>query len=422
MPAGVSGRLVPLRPGTAPTVDLPLLVLSALPAGVSFVRASAASWVDAGGVLRSAAAGQPRFDRDPVTGAARGLLIEPQRTNIVYPSTPGAGWTAYYSNLTAAAGLAPDGTTTAVRITPTTPNNLHFVQFNMTLAEQAWRFSAYLKAAEYTKATLRLGGSQPCNAVFDLAAVTVVESFGPQPVAAGIADAGNGWRRAWIATAHGNPSTNDASVGPVADGYTKNLTSYYVQFAGDPAKGILAWGAQMEAGTSVTSLIPTVSAAVTRAADAAALALGPWFDPLQGMLAIEWQSAAADHGGSPALAALSDGSMANLIRIGLDSAAAPDEIVASMVAGGVTKASRVLGTEAAGPVRRAALGWRSGRMACTLDGAGAAIDSPDTLPGGLTTLHLGSRPDGTAFPCCHLRRVRTFSRYRSEVGLRSLTG
>ena len=52
-----------------------------LPAGVTFTRASTATYFDATGTMQTAAANTPRWDYDPVTHALNGLLIEEQRTN-----------------------------------------------------------------------------------------------------------------------------------------------------------------------------------------------------------------------------------------------------------------------------------------------------------------------------------------------------
>ena len=48
---------------------------------ISFARPSTATLFDASGTLLSAAINAPRYDHDPVTLAARGLLVEEQRTN-----------------------------------------------------------------------------------------------------------------------------------------------------------------------------------------------------------------------------------------------------------------------------------------------------------------------------------------------------
>ena len=51
-----------------------------------FTRASTATFVGSNGLIQSAAINTPRFDHDPLTLACKGLLIEEQRINIVFPS------------------------------------------------------------------------------------------------------------------------------------------------------------------------------------------------------------------------------------------------------------------------------------------------------------------------------------------------
>ncbi len=53
---------------------------------ITFSRASSATYWDANGVLQTAATDVPRFDHDPVTGECLGLLIEEQRTNLLFES------------------------------------------------------------------------------------------------------------------------------------------------------------------------------------------------------------------------------------------------------------------------------------------------------------------------------------------------
>jgi hypothetical protein len=54
---------------------------------ITFTRASTATYFDATGTLQSAAIDVPRLDYDPATLAARGLLIEEQRTNSIRNNT-----------------------------------------------------------------------------------------------------------------------------------------------------------------------------------------------------------------------------------------------------------------------------------------------------------------------------------------------
>lgn len=89
--ASVSYRYWRLRidgPG-APALDLDFAGTKALPAGVTFARADAAtcaSYWDGSGVMQTAAANVARFTHDPVTGESLGLLIEESRANLLLNS------------------------------------------------------------------------------------------------------------------------------------------------------------------------------------------------------------------------------------------------------------------------------------------------------------------------------------------------
>ena len=57
-----------------------------LPSGVTFTRASTATYFDSTGTMQTAATNAPRWDYDPVTLGLRGLLIEEARTNVLLRS------------------------------------------------------------------------------------------------------------------------------------------------------------------------------------------------------------------------------------------------------------------------------------------------------------------------------------------------
>ena len=65
-----------------PALALDFMQPGALPSGVTFTRASTATYFDSAGAMQTATANTPRWDYDPVTYALRGLLIEEQRTNL----------------------------------------------------------------------------------------------------------------------------------------------------------------------------------------------------------------------------------------------------------------------------------------------------------------------------------------------------
>src|SRR5688500_8933986 len=85
--------------------------------GVFVQRTSPASYFDASGVLRLAAADEPRFDHDPITGEPLGLLIEGARTNRAIDSEALESDTEWFTNGSGSVvpdmALAPDGTMTA---------------------------------------------------------------------------------------------------------------------------------------------------------------------------------------------------------------------------------------------------------------------------------------------------------------------
>lgn len=68
--------------------------------GLTFARASAASYIDAAGQIQFAASGQPRFDHDATTLAPLGFLVESARANALAnpiwsgPTTP-TSWNSY---------------------------------------------------------------------------------------------------------------------------------------------------------------------------------------------------------------------------------------------------------------------------------------------------------------------------------------
>jgi len=77
----------------------------------TFSRASSAWYWSANGKLVEAGPNEPRFDHDPVTGGPLGLLIEPQRTNLI-PYSEDPTQTAWdYED------CAPEGTETVAGVT-----------------------------------------------------------------------------------------------------------------------------------------------------------------------------------------------------------------------------------------------------------------------------------------------------------------
>ena len=208
----------------------------------------------------------PRFDHNPTTGESLGLLVEEARTNLLVRSEEfdNAGWTKIRSTISTNATLAPNGTTTADKfIEDTTASNTHIMVQGASVASGTiYTATFYLKAGERNSIYLSLsvsfaGGT---DALFN-ASTGVATNLGVTSCSMTLVN--NGWYRC-VATATAN-ATGTGNF---------NLYSYNgstIVYTGDGTSGLFLWGAQLEAGASPTSYIPTVAATVTRAADVASI-------------------------------------------------------------------------------------------------------------------------------------------------------
>jgi len=234
----------------------------------------------------SAAVYGPRFDYDPVTLAARGLLIEEQRTNLATYSEQfdNAAWTLNNSTITANSATAPDGTNTADKIVENTSNSAHGL-YNTTAIDlpsgTVFTWSVYAKAAGRNWLVIDAYTSAPNRYVwFDLQNGTVGTK--EATITATITNVGNGWYRC-TATRTSNQATVNGYIGLYAAS-ADNVSIY----TGDNTSGILIWGAQLEAGSFATSYIPTVASSVTRSADVASVnTLSPWLNVSQGTFFVQ---------------------------------------------------------------------------------------------------------------------------------------
>ena len=248
-------------------------------------RATSATRVNASGLIESVASGIPRLDyfsSDGTVGCPA-LLVEPSGQNLVFHSSD---WTSNWGAGTAsgttvvtnsAISLAPDGTTTANEIYPTSGNTNHVRTSNLTTAVTyvsgtVYTQSAFFKAGIGVGIQVQLNNpaarfSQSGYANFDLIAGTVLVVSGTTADtnrAARIENYGNGWYRCSYSATCNSAGT---AVGVIANLIAASGDTRSPSFSGTVTDYLLGWGAQVETGSVATSYIPTTTAAVTRNAD-----------------------------------------------------------------------------------------------------------------------------------------------------------
>ena len=172
-----------------------------------------------------------------------------------------AWWKLTVVTLTANAGVAPDGTNTAYKVTPTTASRT-----DQRLYRQYWNSinhtaSIFAKSAgyDYINITFQSGADTTQGVQFNLATGVVVTS---QHATGKIYDAGNGWYRCSVI-----PTTNTQSSHAMfhpSNGSTPDQDFFRpTAWAGDGTSGVLMWGAQISEGLIVTPYIKTTNAVST---------------------------------------------------------------------------------------------------------------------------------------------------------------
>lgn len=215
---------------------------------VTFTRASAAWRFNSSGVLEQVPANQPRIDYDPLTLALRGLLIEEQRTNLHSYSSDIWRYGATRCSLTPNAGVAPDGTLTATRVTATgeyDPIITRQISIGSSIASKSFTYTVFINCDNTTQtiALYLYGGSLGS----------------PEQVASKQFPAVAGWNRYTITQAFTADATSTSIVCRVdmADGVTPVAGS-----------SMLVWGGQLEQAAFATSSILTPAAFTSRASTA----------------------------------------------------------------------------------------------------------------------------------------------------------
>ena len=241
-------------PTVRPTLDLNFAATKRLDPRVTFSRASSGTYVDANGVLQSAATNVPRFDHNPTTGESLGLLVEEARTNTYSYSNDfdNANWSAVVGskNVTPNVIVSPDGTVNADMFTVTEAS--WFKNSTAVGGTSPLAFSIFAKAGTITNFITRsFASTGDFYGLFNLSTGT-----------AGSSGTGAGY-------AYMVPFPNNwyLCVSVRTDNASKQSTQFIPSWTSGSGT-IYFYGAQQEVGSFPTSYIPTPATFTGRASTA----------------------------------------------------------------------------------------------------------------------------------------------------------
>ena len=222
--------------------------------GATFSRASIGTYTDANGLVAEATAGQarPNYSTD---GVHEGLLIEEARTNLIKSSEDFSttDWTTSNSSITVNQAISPDGTASADKYVGSTTDQS--LQHTISVSND-FSYSVYVKYINSQYIRLRVNTT---STWFDIINGTIgTNNFDD----ASIEDVGNDWYKLTVI---------NTTAGSFTTAYIHPHSSNGTTFEQDGAEFYL-WGAQLEAGSFLTSYIPTIPTFTSRASD------GTYFD------------------------------------------------------------------------------------------------------------------------------------------------
>jgi len=361
----------------------------------------------------------PRFDYNPSTLAAQGLLIEEQRTNLLTYSEAfdNAAWAQLNLNTTGTpawvdVAVAPNGTTTADFIIPDTTLGQHRIRQDSSITSgTVYSNSIYFKAAGYDWIYIQLstgfdGGGQLYRNVNIANGTLGSGTLGANDVT--VAPVNNGWYRVNITR------TATATTTGRINWLVQNADGATASFAGNGTSGVYIWGAQLEAGAFPTSYIPTTTTALTRAADVASVnTLSPWFNASEGTLFAEGTPINVTTT-QPILFRFDDGSNNNTLNAALGTS-----VQFSSRTGGSSAASVDLGTPTADTTGKVAGAYKASDFAGAYDGTAADETSGTEIVPVVTLVRLGA--SNTATANTWLRRITYYPRRLSNAELQAIT-
>jgi hypothetical protein len=372
--------------------------------------------------LQTAASGVARFEHSASDGqsAAKGILIEGQSTNLVtYSETLATGWTEGRSTLTAASGVAPDGTLTSNLWTVDgTASDSHNAIFDYTTGGATPQTaSVYAKAGNVSYLIMRFS---PANGAFTDGYVSFNLSNGTVGTTTGtmtsssIESCGNGWYRCSI-TSTALTDTTGRLVLYIAQ--ADNTLS----FDGNSYDHIQVWGAQIEANQSFASsyIKSNSGSTTTRALESLSMDLTQaGFNGGAVSIVGEFAPADASVAGSLRVLSLSDGSDTENIRTHMNNSRMYTVVRSGAVNTAVGYNSNALND---GEAVKFGLAVDTNSLIASTSGFNSLGTTGAVLPDGATRLGISQNNSGAQTLDSHWKSIRVYGEPLSLTNLQALT-
>lgn len=348
-----------------------------------------------------------------------GLRIQEARTNLLTYSEQfdNAAWGKTRCSVSANAALAPDGNVAMDKlIEDSTASATHLIALQsvvLTLGS-SYTFSVFAAPGERVLQVVPNGGNFPITYVnFDLSS-GVVSAQGSD-IGATIVPVGGGRYRCTVTVT----CTAGGTVVPLYVYMQSSPTAARAAgYTGDGVSGFYVWGAQLEAGSFLTSYTPTTSAAVTRAADVAAMTgtnFSDWYRQDEGTLVAAYRKISVSQG-VQVVASLDDGTVSNIMRFVC--ASTPTQQRFDITSAGVGMATLALTTSAAAGVWYVdAAAYKLNDVAAVENGGVVQIDNTVTIPV-VNRLNIGRGTNGSPVNG-HVRRIAYYPKRLSNPNLQA---
>jgi len=399
---------------------------------ITFTRASSATRVNQAGLIELMGTNVPRFEYDPITRAAKGLLIEESRTNSLIRSEEfnNATWTKAGSSVVANSIISPGGLLTADSVIEDSSTGRHIVeQIHSVALSTTATFSVFIKQGTRRYASIQMvNGAGPqarYSVVFDLeiGTITATESFNsPVNTNSTITALANGWYRVTATMQQSPSSTTFYTSIAVSNSATPTILEGSPSFGspsytGDGTSGIYVWGAQLEIGNYVSSYISTGASSVTRAADMATIDGNNFiavYNQTEGTILGEWLSTGVTSTKFTLLQCRNGGSADGGLGLADSNARGAEVFIPSFV----LQAS--LGVTVPVVNSKAALAYRENDFAAAFSGA-IQTDSAGSLPRNII-FYIGNGPAAGQQASATFSKIFFYSKRLSNTIIQSLTG